>query len=43
MIAWRYTSPPLTSQDLLHHTAHGYSYMAEQFIRALDDAEQHYQ
>ena len=42
MIAWRYTNPPLTTKDLLHHTPKGYVHMAEQFIKALDDAAQHY-
>lgn len=42
MIAWRYTKPPLTTKDLLHHTPKGYVHMAEQFIKALDDAAQHY-
>jgi lysophospholipase L1-like esterase len=42
MIAWRYTNPPLAAKDLLHHTPQGYVHMAEQFIKALDDAAQHY-
>ena len=43
MIAWKYTQPALASQDLIHHTPAGYQYIAEQFIKALDDAAQHYQ
>jgi lysophospholipase L1-like esterase len=42
MIAWKYTSPPLASRDLIHFSAKGYIHSAERFIDALDDAALNY-